>query len=895
MRIITKFMLALVVGGSLSLTACKDYDEDNYNSAINQVTTIDEALKVQIAALQDSISKLKKQKMDVTDITAAVEQAIKNASTSSTSEITVAINSIVNQYITNNQITQRITNLETELRSLNDVEGANLKAKIQALISSNKDVQAVPALQTRLDKIYTDSIKPMWEQVQINKDSIRILTLLYEANQTQTTTNKDSIAILKGLYEGIDLTQFYTKDEINEMNKQFTTLTKLNDTLAACKTEWENYANTRMALVNSRVDSLAKATKDSVTNLNYKLSQLSTDLTAADAKMKKSIDSLAEVTTAINARVDSVIGIVKGLEDAFAKQVTGIIVQQVYNPAFGSYNSLISNIQTNMLVAYYGSATHGTSFPSANDDNVDKYEIKSGQTLIQGIGNAGVVYVTINPNDVDFTGFKGLQLVNSQDQESGVVLGPVMESDEVLSLGYTRAAANGFYAVPATIPESAINNSNLHLNIDKSAIKNALKELIAIRNTAGAKVALKDLASVALQTSQAMKLDAQGVKCSWKDAYGVHSVNSNYNMAALAVKPLGFNSVDDIFATGGAYWRAYDKAKGLVTTAAKKIGHTIADQMNNQMGLGGIKADIADLQAKIQNAHMNPINPNTGEIKITTDVTVPQQNVNIDLDIPISIDMKKDLVVPGMTMKLDTTIVIDVPTGIDEVTGELVMGKTEIKIVKDFVVKEQNITVDFKYNDNIHVSKTVPVGPFTTTVNIDITKEVNDIFNGMLGDINGSFDSVNSLIDALDKAMGDVNVMLDGIDKLTEKLESGSYLNGIFKYLDKVAAKVGEVTPLLFKPTLLVNSDKGFGLAGFEGAPSSVSGTVTLVPTTYSAELLAPVFKKYIRVNNNAGVILEGNTIDVTSQLKAGVNTIEYYALDYMGNEWHSTYQIVRE
>src|SRR5574344_506057 len=134
MRIITKFMLALVVGGSLSLTACKDYDEDNYNSAINQVTTIDEALKVQIAALQDSISKLKKQKMDVTDITAAVEQAIKNASTSSTSEITVAINSIVNQYITNNQITQRITNLETELRSLNDVEGANLKAKIQDLI-----------------------------------------------------------------------------------------------------------------------------------------------------------------------------------------------------------------------------------------------------------------------------------------------------------------------------------------------------------------------------------------------------------------------------------------------------------------------------------------------------------------------------------------------------------------------------------------------------------------------------------------------------------------------------------------------------------------------------------------------------------------------------------------
>ena len=165
----------------------------------------------------------------------------------------------------------------------------------------------------------------------------------------------------------------------------------------------------------------------------------------------------------------------------------------------------------------------------------------------------------------------------------------------------------------------------------------------------------------------------------------------------------------------------------------------------------------------------------------------------------------------------------------------------------------------------------------------------------MLGDINQNFKDVNDLIDALNLALNDVNEMLSNIRNLQQKLESNGVLpQRVFAYLDKVAAKVAQYTPELFKPTLLISSDNGLGVCGFYGAPSEVKGNVTIVPTTWTGELLSPIYKKYIRINNGNGQYVEGNSLDITSQLKSGVNTIEYRALDYQGVEWVGYYQVVR-
>ena len=909
MRIITKLMLALAVVGSLSLTACKDYDEDNYNNAvINNPGTVDDALKQQIAAMQEAIKELKEKSASLGEavtpekVTESIKDALENNGD---------VQLIINNYITQSTLNSRIGTIEQQLGNFltaSDLDGylkeADLATKVNLLITNNtvittlqQDVRTlqnvtIPALENRLNTLYADSIAPMWSQVQ---------------------TNKDSIAILKGLIDQIDLSKYYTKEEIDN---NFAKLTALQDSVAKCRKDCKDYTDEQIRIVNQALAGKADASA---------LQSLATELRNADAAMNTRIDSLAAVTSQLSAKVDAVIADVAKLTDARAKQITGIVVQQVYNPAFGSYNSLVSNVQTNMLVAYYGKAASNVTFPSNDDEEVEPYEARTGQVFMAGTGNAGAIYLTINPNDVDFSGFKGLELVNSVDEACAVKLGQVMPSNEVLTFGYTRAADNGFYVVPATLSAADIENPDLHINIDKSNVKEALSSLINVTNMASAKLALKDVAKVALETAQGMKLEAQGVKCSWQDAYGEHSVNSNYNIAAVAVQPLGFNSVDAIFDKdgNGAYWRAYGKAKGLVTKAAKKAGKSIANQMKKQMNLDKIQADIADLQTKVQNAHMNPIDPNTGEIKITTTVTVPSQTIPVELDVPVNfkkdieitvpvnIDTKPTVTVPEQKVSMDTTIIVRVPKDatFDSATEEIVFTYEDqyINIKKDFVIPEKTVSADLVYNNTITVNKTIEFNetikvkkdiktdPITQEVTIDITKEVNDIFNSMLGDINNSFDNINDLIDALDNAMVDVNVMLDGINNLTTKLENATYLTRVYKYLDKVANQFARVTPKLFKPVLLVNSDSGLGLAGFEGAPSTVSGTVEVIPTTYSAELLAPIFKRYIRVNDNAGQILEGSrSLDITSQLKPGVNTIEYRALDYQGNEWAETYQIVR-
>lgn len=604
--------------------------------------------------------------------------------------------------------------------------------------------------------------------------------------------------------------------------------------------------------------------------------------------------SIAYRLKTVEDSIKSIIARVDKLEDARAKQVTGIIVQQVVNPAFGAYNSVMTNLQTNMLVAYYGVASKAVNFPNNDDSSIEPIEKPANALLLNG--NAGKLYVTINPNTVDFTGMNGLTLVNSQDEECAVKLGAVQKTDDILHFGATaptRAANNGFYTVSATIDQAGLADPNVHLNIDKSKIKTALKDLVSVRGKSGAKIALKDFAKVAVDVAQAMQLDAQGVKCAWTDMYGEHAVYSNYNIAALAVSPLGFNTVDGVFADGGKYWQAYSKTKELITKASKKLGQKIADQIDQQFMLDKIGGDILDIQSKFN--HVNEIKPFEGKIEMNANVTIPAFDVTVD-----SFTQDVTIDVPGQTVStgdFNTTVTVsyEVPDRYNPADNTFT-EKTVTKVVP-VTIPSKNIPVGAtKVTVPVTIpAQTVHIPEQKVNVNVDITDQVNSIFNSMLGDINQNFKDVNDLIDALNMALNDVNDMLSNIRNLQAKLEStGVIPQRVYAYLDKVAAKVAQYTPELFKPTLLISSDNGMGLCGYAGAPSEVKGNVTIVPTTWTGELLTPIYKKYIRVNNGNGQYVEGNSLDITSQLKSGVNTIEYRALDYAGTEWVGYYQVVR-
>ena len=720
--------------------------------------------------------------------------------------------------------TAKVTALEQRVQKTEEaLQSENLGKTVEALLRNNtlfltefggtSLVDTIQGLGTRLDRLYRDSIKPINEWY-----------------------NEHNVEGDKGFVYRKELV-----DSINKVNERY-----------------KKYTDDQIKLTIGDIPE-GKTVKwyvDSVANV----------LQGVDKKMNARIDSLAGITKDLGERLDV-------LEDARKKQITGIIVQQVHNPAFGSYNSLVTNVQTNILVAYFGASTAAQSFPMDEAYNGKKVVVRAGSPILSDDeANAGTVYLTINPNDVEFDGLDGLKLVNSQDRESAVKLGTFKKSDAVLNSGYTRAADNGFYEAPASISAEALADPNVHINIDKSAVKTALSDFIAIRDGASAKIALKDFAKVAIDVVQAMRLEALAVKCPWKDKAGEHAVYSNYNMAAVAVQPLGFTSVDAVFDKegNGFFWRAYDQIQDFVTRAAKKVGKKIADQIDKQFMLNQFGGKLSDISVKLKD--LNDITMDEFKnVELTAKVTIPE--------------IKLDFWVPVTEQEINVgKIYVEVPDVYNPVTGEWTTALKE-------VVFEGNPTVS---GGKVHVVHTVPAQ--TVDAKITMTKEeFEKAFDVVINNINNNYDDINDVFAVFRDVIGDVNTMIDNINRMEDKLENATYLNRVFAYLDKFANKFANAVPAMFKPVMLVSSDNGFGVAGFKGAPSTVAGQVTVIPTTYSAELLAPIYKRYIRVNDNEGQILGSRSLDITGQLVKGENTVIYEAMDYTGTIISQTYTLVLE
>lgn len=444
MKITTKFMLALAMVGSLFLTSCKDYDDDNYNNALISSKLLADALQKQIDDLNLALEQKK----------CTCPEILHNA----------------------NQ---------------------NLKDGLAAL--ANGDLQS------------------MKDQILAN-------------NQLALLAENDSIAIC--MFFGTD----NTKDALDKIAKG-ATLKGLNDALAdSCK----------MLL-------------DSVTHVAQNVKVLGDSIGAVDAAYKAADEILGN-------KIDSLGKIVDSLADARAKQITGVIVQQVYNPAFGSVNGLMSNIQSNVLVVYNGEIAAATKFPMAFAD-AQQITVKAGAIK----NDSNKIYVTINPNTVDFTGFKALSLVNSQDEECAMKITDLKKSDAVLMSGWTRAAENGFYEANVTLPEGA-DQSKLNLTFDNKAIANAAKDLVQNHNGAS----VKEMASQLLKAIDNINgIEALGIKCAWADKYGDHAVYSNYNLAAVAVKPLGFTALDGVDTD-----QYFDKAKNFINKTYKKVVDKICDNLD---------------------------------------------------------------------------------------------------------------------------------------------------------------------------------------------------------------------------------------------------------------------------------------------------------------------------
>lgn len=410
----------------------------------------------------------------------------------------------------------------------------------QLLAKMTKDSAAIYAKIKADSTTLANAIKAA--EAQLTKDRKADSTLFENKLAAIDLARKNDSTKFEKLIHELDSTM---KAEDVKLDKKFTdAMAKLDSTmkaedalLAEKIAKIDSAYQAGDSLLNVRCDDIEKGYKDAVKDLQGQLDKLSD-------KVKDIEEDLTNV------------------QGTLKKLISGVIVQGTYSPVFG-YGSLPLGIQTNILAAYAGKSTvqneyefpaYGKANTAANKaiitgEDYDFVEslgqwpatvtIPANEILVDETeGNAGVMFLTVNPTNVDFSG-TDFSLVNSAGEKSRIQLSNLDACSDVMTFGWTRGASvaseskTGFYSAKATITKD--NVENMQPRFDKAGFKNAVKEAVNGQK----RMAVKDLARSLYNSLE--PVDRFGVRALWSDpTVGTRTVTSAFDIAAFSVEPLGF-------------------------------------------------------------------------------------------------------------------------------------------------------------------------------------------------------------------------------------------------------------------------------------------------------------------------------------------------------------------
>ena len=329
--------------------------------------------------------------------------------------------------------------------------------------------------------------------------------------------------------------------------------------------------------LNKKVDDHIRAIENLRKEDEKAAKKFTEDLNERLEKIEGSVSGEAEARKKVQAVYD------QAFDYLVNKNLTSIAINATENPVLGYYNAAFLGSKLNLVSSFYGTAAQ------SNQD----WDITPGEFLNNG--DAGKIYITLNPNEIDPECITDLKLVDSQGNEAkGFKLGDIQTTDRVLTYGFTKAAsANGFYEVPVLATDPA--NDDFSLN--KGELKEAAKNIIAkLQNPKESNLNLSQIATT-LYRSVNNQLKAYTVKATYylydptvtnedgtKGALvEKHQVAPTYDMAAFAVKPLSFNTLKD-----------NQSLKNLGLALDKYMIPTLSDKLGKFMDALDVKVELSE-------------------------------------------------------------------------------------------------------------------------------------------------------------------------------------------------------------------------------------------------------------------------------------------------------------
>ena len=727
---------------------------------------------------------------------------------------------------------------------------------IEKLDSTVKDHKAsLDKLKEQVPELY-NKVDSLGNEIENLKPEITKLYTYADANLEKAKAYTDlEIALLRADLNGVNV-------DINALRKElgdsiFNLREDLNDSIAKLN---ERIAENTLKIgeVDKKLDSIANDFKDSLAALRADLSDL------AD-RVKKNEEDIAELFGELNL-----------LKENLKRQVTGIIVEGTYNPAFGSIR-LPANIQSNVLIAYYGNAYNEVYFPTHRTANYvddskaltakdfemiggeDALHFNAGDVIMQNEDhNAGTLYLRVNPNTVDFSNLE-FSIVNTLDDPSYIKLSGLQHSNRVLQFGVTRAANsdNGFYEAFATLDKNDIDKVQ-KINFNTASMKDAITEIMKKGTSADPKKIATDLAEVV----KGLRIDANAVKCEWQDSVKEgetaekHAVYSESNLAATALKPFSLQTLKGMEPIKNA--PGYTKIMKFIDKTTNKIKNEIHAVVKNAKG--------QPVVAKISGLTIKKIKDLNGTFLIDKNITISGLSYQLDLDenveVPINFTETIDFgtisaEVPSLTITGSNTAAITVPvmdggSQVGTVTipiGDVKISATSQPNVVNVTIGEKTFTVNKNVQTNIKLSKLITLEDKTIPVSIDITDTINEIW----GDVQST---VNPTLDQVEDIVKDFNTLINKLDEYETSLNNKvqDYMDEVSSYITKINKKfvsfVNNFNERL-QPVLIASDGQGAKLLSeAESRPTVLGGDISFVPTTWTLELAVPLAKKHIAVTN---------------------------------------------
>lgn len=601
-----------------------------------------------------------------------------------------------------------------------------------------------------------------------------------------------------------------------------------------------------------------------ITTLKGDVTGLKNDVTSLKNRvstLEQEKDSLAQVTKTIEGKLTKVESQINTIVESLKNMVTSVTVNATSTSILDN-SKLFPGLNLQFLGTAMGKATttgkfpstttmanHGTALEAADFAGVDQYSWSNGDILPKAdeeteLADAGTVWFTLNPSNVDVKNLKALRLVDSQGNASFVTIKKndvVKDEETVLSWGLTRAdefkpvlwKAQAGIDLEATDLATIAPAEIIDYKAVAADVRSMLSDLKAAASAANrnnydevaksaTKGALKSSAQIVASLLQAKvpSLPALALEAQWEDTVGVRSVLSDFSIAATAYKPLSFDFGKDLV---DGRQVSLDKIDRLVARVLNKIANKA-----NSIGINVTidKLTVPDLSNfnVSQNLYFWSNGAAAAEIAVTTTFAAP------------------------------TTAPA---TGAWAYAGSATVGK--------------NLTADVTA----------------------IYTEINNMLADGPDNIN---DQIQSIINEIKSLQANVTSYADRAK--TFEVRVSDFLE---REINRVITKVANdgLTRIL-EPVILFQAGENYNVTRFFDGQVIPAGKVTLVPTTVTNELFAPAFKKYVAIKAADGsfavqkLMTKGDKDfkKIEANLKAGEYTVIYSALDFYGNQVSKKYNV---